>query len=249
MSILFYGDPHGHWQPLFDAVAARRPEAVVLMGDMDLDEPLDAKLAWLLDAGIDVRWIAGNHDGDDTAWHDRLFHAGRDLDKGNLNGRVQVVGNLRVAGLGGVFRGQVWNPQSNPDPALHTRADLYRSVSRAARWRQWIPLKHRVSIFPEDLEALRKAAGKGGTVDVLVCHEAPSSHEHGFEAIDRLARDIGARLIVHGHHHRAYGHEMDGSLHVRGLGLAEPWLLPGRDHIAAVGTKCTGDAAIKRHGA
>ena len=34
MSILFYGDPHGQWQPLFEA-AERQPAAVVLLGDMD----------------------------------------------------------------------------------------------------------------------------------------------------------------------------------------------------------------------
>ena len=251
MSILFYGDPHGQWQPLFDAVEGEQPTAVVLLGDMDLDEPLDAKLAPLLDAGIDVRWIAGNHDGDRSAWYDRLFHAGRGLDQGNLTGRIQVVGGLRVAGLGGVFRRKVWDPKFDPEPApeKRTRADFLRSMTRTDRWRQGLPQKHRVTIFPEDLDALRKAAGRGGRVDILVCHEAPSAHTHGFDAIDRLARDIGAGLIVHGHHHRAYGDEMDGGLRVRGLGLAEPWLLPGRDHIAAVGAPRTGDAAAERDGA
>lgn len=226
MSVLFYGDPHGQWQPLFDAVANEQPAAVVLLGDMDLDEPLDVKLAPFLDAGIDVRWIAGNHDGDDTVWHDRLFHAGRGLDQGDLNARIQVVAGLRVAGLGGVFRRKVWDPNFNaePDPALRTRRDFYRSISKASRWRQWIPLKHRVSIFPEDMDALRNAARKGG-VDVLVTHEAPSAHEKGFSTIDQLARDIGARLVVHGHHHYAYEHEMKDGLRVRGLALAEPWWL------------------------
>ena len=43
MSILFYGDPHGQWQPLFEAVEKYRPDAAILLGDMDLDEPLRVK--------------------------------------------------------------------------------------------------------------------------------------------------------------------------------------------------------------
>ena len=31
--------------------------------------------------------------------------------------------------------------------------------------------------------------------DILVCHEAPSSYRHGFNAIDELAEAIGAKRI------------------------------------------------------
>lgn len=227
MTVLFYGDPHGDWGPLFDAVEQHDPEAVVLLGDMDLDQRLDIKLSPMLDAGIDVRWIAGNHDGDDTAWHDRLFHADRGLDKCDVNGRVEVVGGMRIAGLGGVFRGKVWNPNvhSKPDPARYTREDYVRFITQAARWRRGVPMKHRVSIFPEDFDALRKASEELGGVDILVCHEAPTTHKNGFAAIDRLAHDIDARLVIHGHHHYAYEGKMSNGVRVRGLARAEAWLL------------------------
>jgi len=52
------------------------------------------------------------------------------------------------------------------------------------------------AIWPEDIETL--ASQKA---DILVTHEAPSSHPSGSAVIDELARAMGARLIVHGHHH------------------------------------------------
>jgi len=60
-----------------------------------------------------------------------------------------------------------------------------------------------------------------------VTHEAPSSHPHGFEVIDRLAENAGARLIVHGHQHQSYAATLPGGVRVRGLGLAEPWVMEG----------------------
>jgi len=243
MTILFYGDPHGHWKPLFDAVAEERPDAVVLLGDMDLDEPLDAKLAPLIDAGIDVRWIHGNHDSEGptaTARHDRLFHAGGGLDEVNLTGRIEAVGGLRVAGLGGIFRGKVWNPKGTAPgdrlaPAAETRAAYVETITKPSRWRGGVPLKHRTTIFPEDIDAVRAATAVIGGADVLVAHEAPSSHAKGFQVIDEVAREIGARLVVHGHHHVAYEDELDDGIRVRGLARAEPWRLGSHDEIAAVG--------------
>jgi hypothetical protein len=61
--------------------------------------------------------------------------------------------------------------------------------------------------------------------DILVTHEAPTSHPHGFAPIDALAEACGARLIVHGHHHQSYEAVLASGIRVRGLGLAEPWLL------------------------
>ena len=36
MPILFYGDPHGDWAPLRAAIAERRPDHVVIVGDLGL---------------------------------------------------------------------------------------------------------------------------------------------------------------------------------------------------------------------
>jgi hypothetical protein len=67
--------------------------------------------------------------------------------------------------------------------------------------------------------------GAASRFDVLISHEAPSSHRHGFAAIDRLADAGGARLIVHGHHHESYVAKLANGIGVRGLAVAETWVL------------------------
>ncbi|MBK1669031.1 hypothetical protein CKO28_13415 [Rhodovibrio sodomensis] len=214
VNVLFYGDPHGEWRPLFRACEIEAPDAVVLMGDMDLDEPLSDKVRPLTDAGVAVHWIAGNHDGDRTEWHDRLFHGG--LEGGNLNARVADLGGVRVAGLGGVFRSKIWHPLDGDGTVrFATRAEYLAIQKPQARWRGGMPLKQRVSIFYEDFDAL---AGK--RADVLVTHEAPSCHPYGMGEFDDLARSLGASLIVHGHHHRPYEDRLPCGIEVLGTGLA-----------------------------
>jgi hypothetical protein len=55
--ILFYGDPHGEWESLIDAVLYGKPAAVVLMGDMGLDEPLRFKLHAIWDLVPEGWWL------------------------------------------------------------------------------------------------------------------------------------------------------------------------------------------------
>jgi hypothetical protein len=43
--------------------------------------------------------------------------------------------------------------------------------------------------------------------------------------LDELARAMGARLIVHGHHHIGYQAMLPGSLRVVGIGRAGLWRL------------------------
>ena len=70
--------------------------------------------------------------------------------------------------------------------------------------------------FPKDYQAVAKRR-----LDILVTHEAPlGGHEHGFMALDELAKSTQARLIIHGHHQRSYQHQV-GSLTIKGLAKAE----------------------------
>ncbi|MCO6416078.1 metallophosphoesterase [Siccirubricoccus sp. KC 17139] len=225
MSILFYGDPHGEWRPLLAACSDRRPSAVVLLGDCDLSRPLRETIAPVFAGGIRVLWIPGNHESDDHAWHANLFD---DHTAGNIHARWDHAGGRIVGGLGGVFRGQVWYPlkgprddAGEPEPRIRSRAEYLRALRPQERWRKGVPFRHTTTIFPEDVEA----AFDGIRLDVLVTHEAPSCHQHGFGAIDRLAERTRARLVVHGHHHRSYEDELPGGVRVRGLGRAEPWWL------------------------
>ena len=64
------------------------------------------------------------------------------------------------------------------------------------QWRDGLPRQHRSSIFPEDYFHLVSQQA-----DILVTHEAPSAHPHGFAAIDELARSMKVGKAFHGHHH------------------------------------------------
>lgn len=219
--ILFYGDPHGHFEPLVDSVLDQRPEAVVIVGDLGLDEPLFKKLAviWDLVPG-GWHWIVGNHDVE-AEHFPYLLHMENDL-----GGTMSRLGGHRVAGLGGIFKSSIWYPKGGAEgePAtFDSPAEKIRSTARADRWGGGLPLSHRDTIFPSDYQAVARLR-----CDVLVCHEAPTSHRHGFGAVDDLALATGARLVVHGHHHDSYaGHTRDG-VPVRGLGRAETWLWDGK---------------------
>jgi hypothetical protein len=127
---------------------------------------------------------------------------------------------LRIAGLGGVFKPRIWDPREDERPSFNTRDEFLASLPAREHWRGGLPLWHRDSIFPEDFSTLSRCR-----FDVLVTHEAPSCHRYGVAAIDRLAEQAGARLIVHGHHHESYTAKLANGIGVRGLGLAETWTL------------------------
>lgn len=212
--ILFAGDPHRNFAPILRACASRPPGTLVLLGDCDLAEPLTHVFGPAIARGWNVRWILGNHDTETEAAYDNLTSA-----PGDLGMRVSSIGGLRLAGLPGVFKPRVWHPAEGP-PSYRTRSAFHAALRPGEAWRGGLPLFHRDTIFPEDFDRLADVG-----CDILVSHEAPSSHEHGFEVIDRLAERCGAGLIVHGHHHRSYEACLPNGIKVRGLGLAEPWLL------------------------
>lgn len=205
MSLIFIGDIHQNWHHVERGLSAlpNTPQAAILLGDIECTAPLDQVAAPLLDRGIAVFWIHGNHDYDggtemwsnlaDPACNPRTSH-------GALHGRVTQIGGLRVAGLGGTFESQVWS--GNARPRVHRREDLPAAL--AASRPDLSPSQAAASahilgataIWPEDFDALSSQKA-----DVLITHEAPSSHPAGVRALDELARAMGARLIVHGHHH------------------------------------------------
>jgi predicted phosphodiesterase len=225
--ILFAGDPHRNFSPLIracldhpaDRPGCRPTGTLVIVGDCDCPAPLPSVMAPVLAAGWDIRWILGNHDTDTEQSFDHLVAAHPD---GDLGLRVTEIDGLRIGGLPGVFKPRVWYPRADTpgeriEPArFRTRDEFLRSLRPGEAWRGGLPLWHRDTIFPEDIENLARHR-----CDVLVTHEAPSSHEHGFTVIDDLAAACGASLIVHGHHHRSYEHRLANGVRVRGLGLSE----------------------------
>ena len=191
VKIFFCGDVHGQFQHVIDAVREHAPAAIVLLGDIQAKKPLERELEWILDE-TEVWFFHGNHDTDSEADYDNLF--GSQLANRNLHGRVVEVAGVRIAGLGGVFRGQVWRPPE--DPNYRSAEDFTRIQGSGNRWRDGVALKHRSSIFPDEYDRLAQVRA-----DVLVTHEAPRVHPHGFDAIDQLARQMQAHTTFHGHRH------------------------------------------------
>ena len=207
--ILFFGDPHGDFVPVIRAVERMQPEAIILLGDIQAQTPLHDTLASIR-AKTDIWFIHGNHDTDSDSDFDNLW--GSELADRNLHGRVVEVAGYKVAGLGGVFRGMIWDPGMPMDAAaFDSQQSMFQHVNRGGRskphdlWRGGISRKHRSSIFPAEYRQLMSQHA-----DILVTHEAPGAHPHGFEVLDELALYLNASLVVHGHHHESVDYRLDG---------------------------------------
>jgi predicted phosphodiesterase len=202
--ILIFGDPHGDFAPVIAAVERFRPEAIVLLGDIQARQPLHVELQPIL-ALTEVWFIHGNHDTDSDTDYDNLW--GSQLADRNLHGRVVEIAGYKVAGLGGIFRSKIWEPRQPVEEAAFASAEaLRRSMRPEERWRDGISRRHRSTIFPDEYQRLLRS----GPADILVTHEAPAAHPHGWKAIDELAETLGVQLVVHGHHHQNIDYFAEG---------------------------------------
>jgi len=205
-ALMFFGDPHGDLQPVIAAVDRFRPEAIVLLGDIQSRQPLHIELGRILNL-TEVWFIHGNHDTDSDSDYDNLW--GSELADRNLHGRVVEIAGYKVAGLGGIFRSKIWDPRRPIEEAAFASAEaLRRSMRPEERWRDGIARRHRSTIFPDEYQRLLRS----GPADILVTHEAPAAHPHGWQAIDELAETLGAQLVVHGHHHSSIDYVAEGML-------------------------------------
>ncbi len=194
--IWFLGDVHADFRYLAQTLlqAQLRPRWLVFVGDIDIDhisfreilEPVHR-----FDPKLGVLFIHGNHDAD-THEHWLMLH-----DAGNavaVHGTVVNLSGILVAGLGGHFVEDVWMP-----PAAPIFSSKQAAMSRGAfqhREGQRPSPKFEAAIYPDDLDGLARRRA-----DILVTHEAPSCHPHGFEVLDGLARSLKVARTFHGHHH------------------------------------------------
>lgn len=205
-SILFAGDPHGNFNPLIAAVHKHKPEAVVLLGDYDLETPLENYLQEIIDL-TEIWWIAGNHDFESPDKYKNLFHSA--LAEQSLHLKVAEIAGLRIAGLGGIFLGRVWYP---PQPPKWRDKQHYLTHQKANARNADISLKYKSAIWHDEFEAL-----KALKADILVSHEAPGSHRHGFPVIGDLAVAMGVKNIFHGHLHENYARTIKNHINVFGV--------------------------------
>ncbi|MGR9116923.1 MAG: metallophosphoesterase family protein [Gammaproteobacteria bacterium] len=204
--ILFAGDPHGDFKPLIAAVHERKPEAVVLLGDYDLEKPLDHYLKPIL-GQTEIWWIPGNHDFDYQHHYNNLFNSS--LAENGLHLKVRTIAGVKIAGLGGIFLGRVWYPPRKPRwrNKMHYLSHQPEFVRKTG-----LSLKYKSAIWHDEVEVLKQFKA-----DILVTHEAPGCHVYGFEAIDELARMMGVRRIFHGHQHDSYCARLEHDISVIGV--------------------------------
>lgn len=188
--ILLCGDPHGRFDHIVRAAHETQASAVILLGDLQPRRALHLELGGV----AQMTWfIHGNHDTDSEEGFRNVWDS--KMAERNLHGRVaRLPDGTRVAGLGGIFRSKVWMPPKRP--VFESGQEHATRTAYYDRWRGGPSLKHWSSIHPETVYQLAALEA-----DVLVAHEAPSCHPHGFEVIDDLARAMQAREVFHGHHH------------------------------------------------
>ena len=205
--LIFFGDPHGDFRPVIRAVQRYRPEAIILLGDLQARQPLQIELEPILDL-TEVRFIHGNHDTDSESYHDNLWRS--DLAHRNLHGRVTTVAGYKVAGLGGVFRDSIWDTRLTMLDAPFLSAEkLRRHMNPDERWREGISLRHRSTIFPDEFMRLARQRA-----DILVTHEGFGGALHGQPILDTLAKAMGVSLVVHGHLHKDIDYLSEGRIAV-----------------------------------
>ena len=192
--IYMIGDNHSNFRFVIDIVRKDRPDAIIFLGDLECSRPLHEEIAEIRDL-TEVYWIPGNHDSDSAETYRNLFES--QLADRNLHGRVVEIGGIRVAGLGGVFRSKIWYPPADPVYACYEDFLQREGINGALPvYRNSRLLKHQSSIFHADFLRLY-----GQTSDILVTHEAPSCHPHGFRELDALAQSLHVKFAFHGHHH------------------------------------------------
>jgi len=209
----FVGDPHGRAKHILADIKQAPGAATILLGDMCFEQPIEQVFSDVKHLTT-LHWIHGNHDTDTDIWFRNLFES--PWASNNLHARTLQTHQTTIAGLGGVFREKIWHPEREK---RYVSREAWESEHQHKRFAQSFPTakrKHHSSIWPEDYDKLSKLKA-----DILVLHEAPSSHPHGQKALDQLAKSLGARLIVHGHHHDEYTATLSNGIAVAGLALGQ----------------------------
>lgn len=195
----FLGDVHGEFRHIEATLAeavltSTLPSWLIFLGDVEIDQQ---GLRWILAPmrslypSAKLAFIHGNHDAD-THEHWACLHDCGDAEV--LHGRVAVLEGVRVAGLGGNFMGRVWSPPS--EPTFASKAAAMKRGPFAWREGQKPTPKLQGAIYPDDVATLA-----GQRADILITHEAPSCHPHGWDVLDQLARDMHVVRSFHGHTH------------------------------------------------
>jgi len=222
--ILFAGDPHGCFANVISAVFKYKPAAIILLGDYNLEAPLEKYLEAIVGL-TKIFWIPGNHDFDSVTEYENLYFSA--LSYNNLHLKVIEIDGLRIAGLGGIFLGKNWRPGE----LVKWESKQHWLKCKPSNIKK-IPLHLEHSIWHHEYQKMKELV----RADILVTHEAPSCHRHGHKALDDLAKSIGAKMIFHGHHHEYYHDKLTNGIRVTGTSIGGIVNLAGEELVARI--KC-----------
>lgn len=226
------GDIHGEMTHLKRALQREpvAPTAILFLGDMDPPEPIGPWIEHAIGQEMPYWWIHGNHETDNENWFENAFEA-PGMER-NISGKVIEFQGLRIGGLGGVFREEVWMPPR--EPVFRNFDDYEQRLPRHLNPYADAKLRtHHSTIFPDEYEALAEQ-----NADVLLIHDAPSCHRYGNAAYDLLAQVMGVRWVAHGHHHDA----LDYSAFTENLGFQTIGV--GKRGITTLAGRCVLDGEL-----
>ena len=203
---------------------------VIFLGDIEAQRPFETEIAPILALGVEVHWIVGNHDTDsEENWRhlrDRCTVAWMASDRDR---RAPDCRSRRRFSQPDLVPAGFENAAAVEDPAFQSydefSADLGKNRAQApaiedgSDQMEAIPdriaklmdptkngqlRKHCSTIFPDVVRSL-----SAQHADILLTHEAPGYHRHGFDELTRLAQAMGVRMAVHAHHHENLDHGTD----------------------------------------
>jgi len=102
--ILFAGDPHGCFANVVSAVFKYKPAAVILLGDYNLEAPLEKYLEAIIGL-CKIYWIPGNHDFDSITEYENLYFSA--LSYNNIHLKVIEIDGLELQGLAAYLKGKI----------------------------------------------------------------------------------------------------------------------------------------------
>jgi hypothetical protein len=79
--------------------------------------------------------------------------------------------------------------------------------------------------FPLSDQRSRTVRPGGSLIQGNQERRASMDRESSTYRIDTLAAACGATLVVHGHHHTSYAAVLPNGIKIKGMGLADAWLL------------------------
>jgi hypothetical protein len=97
---------HGQFDHLIDAARLHKPAALILLRDTSATAPLHEIFAPVMEH-TEI-WFIHGATTIPTALRNTIVLYNSTLAANNLHGRVCEVAGYRIAGLNGIFRGQIW---------------------------------------------------------------------------------------------------------------------------------------------